>query len=407
MPELEFHYDFSCPYAYLASTQVEALAARTGATLSYRPFLLGGVFRALGPGAGEMQNLPPARARVNGLDMHRWAEHWDVPLVMPGGHPNRTVLALRATLASDDIPRASHALFRAYWRDGRDVSQPDVVRATLDAAGFDGETLVARASEARIKDELRARTDEAVARGIFGAPAFFVNGELYWGQDRLDFVERALGGAPAPRAPAPAEGAAPDLEFWFDFSSPFAYLGSTRVEAVAARAKSRVRYRPFLLGALFKAIGTPNVPLSSFSAAKQRYFHDDMLRFARHYGVPFRFPSHFPMRSVLPLRVALAAGSAMPALTHTFFHAAWAEDANLEDADELRRLCRNAGVDPAVVDAATTEPVKRALFESTAEAVSKGIVGAPTFVVDDVAFWGQDRLDLAERALSGWRPRVG
>lgn len=193
MPTLEFHYDFSCPYAYLASTQVRALAARTGATLEYRPFLLGGVFRALGHGDMPLVEAAPfERLRMNDLDMRRWAEHWGVPFVMPAGHPNRTVLALRATLAAPDLPAATHALFAAYWERGEDVSVPEVVRAALVGAGLDGATLVAKADDPAVKDELRRRTDEAVRRGIFGAPTFFVGDELYWGQDRLHLVEREL-----------------------------------------------------------------------------------------------------------------------------------------------------------------------------------------------------------------------
>src|SRR5262249_17502546 len=116
--KLEYFYDFSCPYAYLASTQVERLAERTGAGLVYKPFLLGGVFNALGVSG----DFPPARVRMNALDMQRWAEHFGVPLNMPKTHPNRTVTALRAVLASGDTPRATHALFRSYWVDAEDVS---------------------------------------------------------------------------------------------------------------------------------------------------------------------------------------------------------------------------------------------------------------------------------------------
>src|SRR5262245_7362410 len=98
MKRVDFYYDFSCPYAYLGHTQIEALCDRGGAELVWKPFLLGGVFKAIG--APDMPAMPPAKLRLNALDMTRWADHWGVALRMPATHPNRTVLALRAALAS-------------------------------------------------------------------------------------------------------------------------------------------------------------------------------------------------------------------------------------------------------------------------------------------------------------------
>ncbi len=411
MKRVELYYDFSCPYAYLASTRIEALCARVGAELVWRPMLLGGVFRALGTPSEPA--LAPAKARLNLLDMNRWADWFDVPLVMPAGHPHRTVLALRAALAAGDgLPRASKALFHAYWVLGRDVSRPEVVREALDSVGLDGAALVERAGDPSIKDGLRARTDEAVARGVFGAPTMFVtvDGETqtFWGQDRLDFVERTLGGVTTggPESPPnPPQGR--EVAFFFDFSSPFAYLASTQIEAVARRAGATVRWKPMLLGGLFKAIGTPDVPLFAMPEPKRRLAGIDMMRWAAHYGAPFRPPSRFPMNSVKALRMVLQLPDAeRPPLVHALFRAYWADDRDLGDDAELAAVAGSVGLDgPALVAGTKGDRVKTQLKDATDEAQRAGLCGAPSFLVGDLLFWGQDRLAFVERALQGWRPR--
>jgi 2-hydroxychromene-2-carboxylate isomerase len=198
MVEVDFYFDVVCPYAYLAHTQVEELCERSGAELNWFPILLGGLFRSIGAGDGPMATQSAQKAKLNALDMFRWAEIWDVPLTLPSGHPNRTVLAMRCVIASDDPPRAAKALFRRYWRDGLDLSEQETVRDTLDAAGFDGAALIEAAGDPAIKAQLRSNTDKAAEIGVFGVPTFVIHagGEpaLVWGQDRLHFVEAAING---------------------------------------------------------------------------------------------------------------------------------------------------------------------------------------------------------------------
>lgn len=196
---VDFYFDFACPYAYLGHLQIEAVCARAGAELAWRPFLLGGLFRVIGAPVDPNVTMPEAKARMNQLDMARWAEHLGVPLIRPAAHPCRTVLALRAAIASGSIERASKAFFNAYWAKGLDLGKADVVRAALDEAGLNADDILRKAEDQAVKDELRERTDEAARAGVFGAPAFVVtapgvNGDLFWGQDRLMFVEKALQG---------------------------------------------------------------------------------------------------------------------------------------------------------------------------------------------------------------------
>jgi 2-hydroxychromene-2-carboxylate isomerase len=184
MAVLDFWFDYSCPYAYVASTQVEALAARAGATLRWRPMLLGGVFRAVATPQNLATTMSPAKARYLLVDQQRLADRAGVLLRHPPEHPRRTVSALRATLARDNDPAVIHAFYRAYWVDGRAIEDPEVVRAI--AGDVDLETA---------REPLRVATEEAIALGIFGAPAYVVAGRLWWGSDRQHFVEAALRGA--------------------------------------------------------------------------------------------------------------------------------------------------------------------------------------------------------------------
>lgn len=191
---VEIAFDVVCPYAYLASTQIEAIAARTGASIVWEPILLGGVFRAIGQVDDPNVVTSAAKRAHTERDLRRWATHFGVPLVRRAGPPRRSVLAMRAicATAAADRPKAIHALFAALHARGEDIADPAVAQRALDSVALDGADLVARADDPAIKDDLRARTAHAVARGVFGVPAMFVEGELYWGQDRLDWVEDAL-----------------------------------------------------------------------------------------------------------------------------------------------------------------------------------------------------------------------
>lgn len=407
MRTLEFWFDFSCPYAYVASTHVEALAERVGARLDVRPMLLGGVFQARGTPQNLSSTLGPAKARHNLEDMQRQAREAGVPLVMPAGHPLRTVDALRCVLAAGEpyMPLA-HRFYRAYWAEGRDLGQREVVAAVVREAGLNVDEVLVRAGSDEIKAELRRRTEEAVARGVFGVPTMVVGDELYWGADRLDMVEAALGGTPRSLRPAPDVALAP-VDLYFDFSSPFAYLALTQAEAVFGSA---ARWRPLLLGGLFRSIGTADVPLFTQSPEKQRHTMKDLQRQARRFGVGFHWPSRFPINTVVPLRLALAADLMATregrALIVGIARALWVEDRDISDPAVLTTLGDAYGFDgAALVAAAGTPEAKQRLRDATAEAEVAGVFGVPTCVVrradGEQLFWGVDRIDWAARAAAG------
>jgi 2-hydroxychromene-2-carboxylate isomerase len=419
---LELWFDFSCPYAYLASRRARHLAHG----VQWRPMLLGGVFRGIGAGDGPMSTLSPQKAAHNIHDMHRWAEIFGEPFRLPSTHPMRTVLALRTLLALPQAhwPAAIEAIFAAYWQRGEDVARPEVVAHALRGAGIPEEVIAGaarRTEDADIRDELRRRTDEAISLGIFGAPAWVMrDGEavrLMWGQDRMPWVEAMLAGwplsGPPPGGPRPFAAreravAGKTLDVYFDVASPFAHLGLTQLPGLAAMGV-RPRLVPILLGALFRDIGQSNVPLLAMPVAKQRYIGLDLARWASWWGEPFDFPRKFPQRTITAQRLCvLAAAEGWEVgvrLATALGRAMWAEQRDLEDEQALRAVVGAAGL-PEDWVARTQEPaIKAQLADHTAAARAAGVFGVPTYVVDGAhLFWGQDRLDLVARTLAGWSP---
>jgi 2-hydroxychromene-2-carboxylate isomerase len=195
MKTVDFFYDIGSSYSYLASTQIDAVCERAGAKARWRPFLLGGVFKATG---NDMPARVPSKARWLLADNLRWAKKYGVGFAMPSIFPLVTIATMRALTAADRVfgedaqKKLAHALFRGFWVEDRDVSDKTVIAELAAKAGLDGMTVVQAIDAQETKDALRAATDEAVARGAFGAPAMFAGDELYWGNDRLDQLEQAL-----------------------------------------------------------------------------------------------------------------------------------------------------------------------------------------------------------------------
>jgi 2-hydroxychromene-2-carboxylate isomerase len=196
---IDFHFDFSSPYSFLASEQIEALAARHGRTVTFRPMLLGIVFKASGGAPLTEQYGPKARYSVH--DFERSARFAGVRYRHPSKFPIGAVGASRAVLwlqqhRPEKANEFVHAVFRAFFQDDRDISDPAVVAQIAQSIGIDGAALTAAAQTPGIKDELRRRVEEAVALGVFGAPTIVVDGEVFWGNDRLPQIERWLASGP-------------------------------------------------------------------------------------------------------------------------------------------------------------------------------------------------------------------
>ena len=189
---LEFFFDYTSPFSYLADSQLPGIARRTGAEIVYRPMFLGGVMHETG---NQPPATLPARAKYMPQDIRRWVHRYGIEFAPNPNFPLQTLPALRAAYAAQDagvFPAYHAALFHAAWGKPRNLSDPAVLRGVIAEAGLDPEPLLAAAASEPMTARLKTATAEAVARGAFGAPTFFVGSDMFFGNDRLEFVEEAL-----------------------------------------------------------------------------------------------------------------------------------------------------------------------------------------------------------------------
>lgn len=191
---IDFYWDFGSPASYLAHCRLPGIAAAAGATLVSHPMLLGGVFQATG---NRSPVEVPAKGRYVLADLQRFARRDGVPFAMNPHFPINTLVLMRGAvglLMRGDARFGAYvdAVFRAIWVEGRPMGEPAEVAAVASTAGITADEFAALVGDATVKDELKRRTQAAVERGVFGAPTVFVGDQMFWGQDRLDWVAAAL-----------------------------------------------------------------------------------------------------------------------------------------------------------------------------------------------------------------------
>jgi 2-hydroxychromene-2-carboxylate isomerase len=191
---VEFFFDLGSPSTYLAYTQLPKICAQTGSQLIYQPMLLGGVFKATG---NASPITIPAKGRYTLHDLKRYAKRYDVPLNFNPHFPVNTLLLMRAVTGMqlrhpERFLDFIDCLFRALWVDKRNLNEPATVAAVLTENGFDPIEILALTNDEEVKAALKDKTEQALQRGVFGAPSMFVDNQLFFGQDRLDFVLEAL-----------------------------------------------------------------------------------------------------------------------------------------------------------------------------------------------------------------------
>jgi 2-hydroxychromene-2-carboxylate isomerase len=189
-PSLEFWFEFASTYSHVAAQRIEATARDAGVQVVWRPFLLGPIFHQQGWNDSPF-NIYPAKGAYMWTDLQRQCAKHSVPFRKPSKFPRPSLLATRIALTLESSPALVGEFVRrvylANFRDDTDTTSNDVIRGVLQSMALpDGDAVLERATANETKDRLRQRSEEAVARGIFGAPTFLIGSELYWGNDRLE-----------------------------------------------------------------------------------------------------------------------------------------------------------------------------------------------------------------------------
>ena len=194
MKTFDFYFDFGSPAAYLAFTQLPKLQSETGSTAVYKPMLLGGVFQAT---TNHSPDTIPAKGAYIFKDFARYAKRYSVPFNVNPHFPINTLMLMRGAVGlqrtnPERLLAYCDAMFQAIWVNGLNMNDPATVGKALSDKGFEPTAMMALCGEQATKDALKAITEEAVTRGVFGAPTFFVGDQMFWGQDRMDWVQEAL-----------------------------------------------------------------------------------------------------------------------------------------------------------------------------------------------------------------------
>lgn len=199
MAKLSFFYDLSSPWTYLAFNNVQDILVETRAEVSWRPFLVGGVFNAVNQSVYAARSNPNDPKVIHNFTwLHEWARLSALPLDFPTAHhPVKSVLPMRVCCALEGdqlvLKKFTKAAFDAYFAEGKNIDDPNVVAGIANSVGLEGHELIEAAATQAVKDRLRANTEEAISKGAFGSPTMIVNdGQLYFGNDQLPLVRQAL-----------------------------------------------------------------------------------------------------------------------------------------------------------------------------------------------------------------------
>ncbi|MDV2441780.1 2-hydroxychromene-2-carboxylate isomerase [Acinetobacter gerneri] len=194
MKQVEFYFDLGSPYSYVAFYQIQNIANNNQAEIIWKPILLGGVFKATG---NSSPMVVPAKARYSMLDITRWCKYLKIPMQMNPHFPINTLTLMRIVAAvqiyqPEQFMHVLTGLFNAMFREPKNLNDAEVLQQTMHQLGFEAEQIQTWLADENVKNHLKQLTEEAIERGVFGAPTCFVDDEIFWGLDHLNFVEMAL-----------------------------------------------------------------------------------------------------------------------------------------------------------------------------------------------------------------------
>lgn len=404
--QIIFYYDIASPHCYLAAARLSTLAERTTVTVNWHPVRW--------PAPKNIAD-PAAKQAYDALDVQRLAAFHEVPLHLPHKEV-RSEDAMRLCMAFEGEQRValSRALFEAVFVHGRPIDDHATLLSICEEQALNAAVAKKALADKAGLEALQANERCASDDDVFDLPAVVCVDKsarmLFTGVERLRLVAKLLDlrDDTVVRSRFVEKKAPDSVDFYYDFVSPYAYLAATQIEALTARQSANVNWKPIFLGGLFQSLGRDSGPvLNTFSRAKQSYVLRDMGDWADFYGIPWHWPSRFPINTVLPLRLMLAVDSTHIApLSLALFRAYWKHDRDISNPDVVREVARHAGIDDATVERACNKDpaLKQGLVDATAAAQALGVFGTPTMRVHGRLFWGQDRLPMVERALAGWDP---
>lgn len=357
----QFYVDFSDLASWIAAADLHQAQQQTGQAV---------IWRAVPPLASPemVQRGDPAwsQARWERLDEQR--------------RRRAEALGLLGELpAEGDATRRARALVNA---------APEAERPALTLALFESLAL------GKTPPEPPAQAEPTTPPEVYALPAFVAGDRALCAEAGLRLAVATLGGrayAPSPAAPPTGEV----IEVFHDIASPFAYLAVDVLPALAAARGLRIHWRPILLGALFRAIGNPLIPVFEMPPGQQASMFTSLTDWAAYWGVPFTFPACFPVRSVLPMRVCFVA----PEATAALYRALWTRGEDVGQAEVVAAVLRAEGLDAeAILRATESRNIKEILRYNTDDAQARGVCGVPTVIrADGARWWGQDILFEALR----------